>query len=104
MRVVVVSILECGKTKMERLLIVREKNLIGKVMGIESKSPAFKIISQLSTHLAYDFEHAIRPVDCSSENFFNWLQRDQEKLISLGKELYKICIIEHLVTRKGDRT
>ena len=57
--------------------------------GYRKQKPSFQnYLAACQQHLAYDFAHAIRPVDCSSENIFNWLQRDQEKLIFLGKELY----------------
>jgi len=57
--------------------------------GYRKQKPSFEnYLIACQRHLAYDFEHAIRPVDCSSEDFFNWLQKDQAKLISLGKELY----------------
>ena len=57
--------------------------------GYRKQKPSFKnYLVACERHLAYDFEHAIRPVDCAAEHFVSWLQQDQERLIELGRELY----------------
>ena len=57
--------------------------------GYRKQKPSFKnYLVACEQHLAYDFKHAIIPVDCAAEHFVRCLQQDQERLIELGRELY----------------
>jgi len=57
--------------------------------GYLKQKPSFNhYIIACEQHLRGLLENCIRPVDCSSDTWFNILQSEQKKLISLGKELY----------------